>query len=187
MLSKNVIKKCRQRKILSIFLMSFILFSCSKEENTGSTLDLKDVPSGEIVALELRDVTLTGYSSILAAKEQKNGTATVSTQKWWTHVVSDIKFNNSECGKEEKIKNMGFIAFSPNGNILQKTYKDGTYAKTGSWKWTNKDKKKITVTRSGESREFTITYLNKSNVVYASLQTKGNCIARTYEQFNAPF
>tara|TARA_B100000767_G_C19731721_1_gene522023 strand:+ start:762 stop:1262 length:501 start_codon:yes stop_codon:yes gene_type:complete len=163
------------KNLLKTFiLIAFVgvISSCSSEDSSNG---LDDVPSGEIVSVEKRQFTLTGFSDSPQNSE---------TQKWWTHVISKASVNGpEECGEDETQNDLGYIAFYEDGGIYYKTSISGSAQRGGSWEWTNSDKNSIIT----QNIEFTVTYLNDTNVVYGSFQTSGPCSATTYEKFNNPF
>jgi len=150
-----------------------IITSCSSSDGDGNPFD--DAPSGEIVSVEKRQLALTGFSDSPESGE---------TQKWWTHVTSKITVNGpEECGEDVTENNLGYLAFYPDGGIYARTSRTGPITPGGFWEWANSDKNAIVT----QGINFTITYLNDTNVVYASVQSSGPCSATTYEQFNDPF
>lgn len=168
------------KKLLTLLVVSFFVVSCSSDDDIAG--DLAGVPKGEIVELALRNITLTGSDDLNVPRNTDT-----SSQKWWTHVISSATINREECGDDTEIKNSGYFAFYPNGDYYAKTSKDGTAIRQGSWSWTSSSKDKITVSTQLGTVNFSVTYLNDNNVVYASVQSEGGCSATTYEQFNDPF
>ncbi len=154
-----------------------VLFaSCSKDGDNGPNLD--GVPSGEIVAIEERDEALTGYSELKSTEE---------SQKWWTHVISKFMFSSEECGDDVSYEEMGYYAFYPNGDLYVKTSLSGSATLGGTWNWTDESTKNeiyVYFPSLGQGQNFTITYLNESNVVYGSVQSASGCSVTTYEQFS---
>lgn len=150
------------------------MVSCGGSDDVSS--GLPGVPTGEIVSVELRQQTLTGFSSRGA-----------TNQKWWTHEVSNFDFNNVDCGDDDTLNNQGYIAFYPDGSLYQRYSTAGTAFKTGDWAWTDSGKSAIRLTRQGESAVFTVTWLNDDNVVYGSNQSAGSCSVITYEKFGNPY
>jgi hypothetical protein len=149
-----------------------VISSCSSEDSSNG---LDGVPSGEIVSVEKRQLTLTGFSDSPQNSE---------TQKWWTHVISKVNINGpEECGEDVTQNELGYVAFYDDGGIYIKSSRSGSASRSGSWEWTNSDKNSITT----QNVDFTVTYLNDTNVVYASVQSSGPCSATTYEKFNDPF
>ncbi|MFY9244016.1 MAG: hypothetical protein WAO74_13430 [Polaribacter sp.] len=167
------------RKIINfrnvlLLTLAFTFSFCSGDDSDSG--QFPGVPSGEIVALELRQETLTGYSA-----------KGVDAQKWWTHVVSNIDISGPEdCGEGQSIRNVGYFAFSPNGDLIFRTSKNGSTTTRGTWRWGNDNKNTVYASDIGNV-EFTLTYLNANNLVIASQQAAGPCSATTYEQFNDPF
>lgn len=176
-------------RINKVSLLSYIFFaltltaslgSCSKDSNDddgGNNLD--NVPSGELVAVELRNETLTGFPE---------GGNQSGTQKWWTHVITSVKYSNSQCGEDLTYTDLGYMAFYPSGEYYLKTSLGEQPEVIGSWEWANSTKSAILVTNSlGQQAEFSVTWLNDNNVVYGSNQGGTSCSVTTYEQFNDPF
>lgn len=168
------------KKLLSLFFLAVLLISCSSNEEAEEKLDnFSNVPSGEIVEANLRDLVLTG---------NENATSNKNIQKWWSHLTSEFIFNNEDCRNRNNIHNAGYFAFATDGTLFVKLNKDDTASNAGGWKWTSSKKNKITIIyRSGDQQNFTITYLNENNIVYASEQSIGDCSVLTYQQFNNPF
>ena len=167
-----------QLKRLSLLLfVTFVAFSCSSDSDSDNDR-FEDVPSGEIVARNMRQEALTGFSDDDRANNQ---------QKWWTHVISD--FNFSGCDDEEEDfseLSVGYFAFYPDGGLYYRSSPDGTPTYSGDWEWKNSNKNAIHL--NGEtSVDFEIRYLNADNVVYASYQGNSACNVVTYEQFDNPY
>ena len=164
-----------QTKLLLLTLVLCAFTSCSKDDDGGGS-NLDGVPTGEIVAKELRNETLTGFSEL-----SRDG-----SQKWWKHTTSD--FNFSGCGEDSEDfseDNLGFYAFYPDGTMYTKSSIDGTPSYLQEWEWTNSNQTAIYV-RGETSIPFTVTYLNEDNVVYGSNQNLGNCNIISYEQLGDP-
>ncbi len=171
----------KKAKLLVMFL-SVTLFSigCSKDGGGGGSTKFSDnVPTGEIVAKELRNETLTGFSN--SEGEPKN----TNTQKWWEmHIQALTSSNCPEYDDSTDYEGDGYyVAFYPNGDLASKYGTDGTPDVYSSWEWSNSNKNSIDL----EGTTFTITYLNDDNVVYASKQSGEGCTVETYEQFGSPY
>lgn len=171
------------KKLLSLFFLAVLLVCCSNSNNEEVEEEklnhFSDIPSGEIVQTNLRTLMLTG---------RENSTSNKNTQKWWTHLTSEYIFNNEDCRNRNNIHNAGYFAFANNGTLYIKLNKNDAASNGGRWKWTSSKKNKITITyRSGDQQDFTITYLNENNIIYASKQSKGECSLLMYQQFNNPF
>lgn len=164
--------------VVIIVTLLFGFISCSKDDDGDSSGKLDGVPSGEIVAVGLRQQTLTGFD------EDGNG-----TQKWWTHVISSITYSSVDCGDDVAYEDTGYYAWYPDGNYYQKSTTDGTPVLVGEWEWTNSTKTKVYIynSSSGAEGEMTVTYLNDNNIVYGSQQSASGCSATVFEQFNNPF
>jgi len=168
------------KKILVFFFMAAaILSSCSSDDSSddGGGNNLDGVPTGEIVALNLRNAALTGFSQL----DRNEG-----TQKWWTHIISD--FNYSGCGDEEGFsqEGNGYYAFYPDGTMFEKSGIDGIPSYLQEWQWTDASLSAVYV-RGDTSVPFTVTYLNDDNVVYGSNQNiSGSCSIISYEQLGNP-
>lgn len=165
--------------ITSIFFaltLTVSLVSCSKDDDGGN--ELADIPSGELVAVELRNETLTGFPD----DGRQPG-----VQKWWTHVITSIEFSSTECGDDITETAIGYLAFYPTGGIFLKNSPGEEPFNIGSWEWANSNRSAIFVSNSAGQGEFTVTWLNENNVVYGSVQSSGGCSATTYEQFDNPY
>jgi hypothetical protein len=167
----------KMKAFLGLFLLAsgIMLTACSKDDEGSG---LTGVPTGEIVAIGLRDMTLTGYSDLITQE---------GSQKWWTHVVSSFDFSSDDCGDDQTIENSGYYAFYPDGGYYFKSSIDSTPFSVGEWGWTDGSKTKIFISNSIGEGEFTVTYLNEMNIVFGSRQTGPGCSVVTYEQFNDPF
>ena len=169
-------------KIVKIFIVIVFvtsLASCSSNDDLASSEGLGSVPKGEIVSLEERQVALTGFSD-----NQLNS----ETQKWWKHVISDVKISGpDECGEDLSIEENGYVAFYTNGSLYFKYDTSGSASSIGSWEWTNSNKTAVLISNSLGNQEFTVTYLNENTVVYGSVQSSEGCSAVTYEKFNSPY
>lgn len=178
------LKKIKQfMPLIAINLL--LLFSCSNDEEKVVKDNFAGVPTGEIVALELRDATLTGFEASAKKNEASKG-----AQKWWSHVISKVTYNGSACVKKEGEvlgEKKGYFAFYPNGGLYVRSSKNGTPIRGGSWKWKSSSKNMVVVTINGVSFDNKLTYLNANNVVYASAQPHSGCTAYTYEQFGSPY
>jgi len=165
-------------KILMAFLMVGAIFMSCSSDDSGDSGNLDGVPSGEIVALELRNETLTGFSGL----SRNEG-----SQKWWSHTTSD--FNFSGCGEEGEdysYDGLGYYAFYPDGSMYSKSGINGTPTYLQEWEWTDSSLSAIYV-RGETSVPFTVTYLNEDNVVYGSNQSVGGgCSLTSYEQLGDP-
>ncbi len=162
--------------MLAIASLTILFLSCSKDDENDTNLN--GVPSGEIVDVEERNETLTGYSDLKDSEE---------SQKWWTHVISSVDYSSDECGTDVEYEDLGYYAFYPDGSYYYKSSVNGTAYEVGSWEWSDSSKEEIYVSNTTGSGNFTITYLNEDNVVYGSYQSASSCSATTYEQFNDPF
>lgn len=166
------------KKILMIFFIAAAFSSCSSDDSSSDDgNNLEGVPTGEIVALSLRNATLTGFSQL----SRNEG-----TQKWWTHIISD--FNYSGCGEEDGFsqEGNGYYAFYPDGTMHEKSGIDGNPTFLQIWQWTDASQSAIYV-RGDTNVPFTVTYLNDDNVVYGSNQSiSGSCSIISYEQLGDP-
>lgn len=169
-------------KAFFLLITLFLVISCS--ESDDNLEKLSDAPTGEIINITLRDFILTGNN----ATASKQSESTIS-QKWWNHKVSSFNYSNSKCGQNYKVNNTGHFAFTHNGEILVKLYKNSESKIGGYWKWTSNNKEAISITHLGrEEKVFTITYLNDNNIVYSSSnQEEEDCYVSIYEQFNNPY
>lgn len=149
-----------------------LFLGCSSDD--GGSSKLSGVPTGEIVAVELRDESLTGFSDGEGA------------QKWWRHVISSIEYNSEDCGDSQEIENVGYFAFYPNGNYYQKSSIESTQQLVGSWEWKNDAKKQMYFSNQTGEGEVTLTYLNEINIVFGSSMSAEGCSVTSYEQFNNP-
>ena len=161
-----------------VALTASVLFSCSKDDDGGND-PFADVPKGEIVPVEERNQTLTGFS------EQRNN----DEQVWWKHVISTVDI---DCGEDsdywEEIFEDSYVAFKPDGQIYSRNGVDGEeYASGTTWEWENEDKDAVIIDLWGDGTQsavFELRELNDGGVVYASLQSEGsNCTAVTWDQF----
>ncbi|WP_298555482.1 hypothetical protein [uncultured Algibacter sp.] len=171
-----------------LFFVGIISFAYACSSSSGdddeSGSGLERIPSGEIVAKELRNETLTGFSSLSGKSSSKMG----DTQKWWTHVTSDFSFNDNDvCDEDDESYNsQGYAALYPNGKRYQKTSKDGSPFEVGTWQWTDSNKTALHIDNETDI-VFKITYLNNGNLVFGYTASQGGCTLTTYEEFNAPF
>ena len=167
----------KTKLLLVLFIVTTIFSSCSKDDNQEPDNGLDGIPSGEIVARNLRNVTLTGFNEL----SRNEG-----SQKWWRHIISD--FDYSGCGAEEddySFTDFGYYAFYPDGTMYSKQSIDGTPVYLQEWEWTSPNKTAVYV-RGDTSIAFTVTYLNDDNVVYGSSQSIGGCTLVSYEQLGDP-
>ena len=172
----------RNLKLFTILALSLsMMVSCSSDDDSGDgddNVNLEGVPTGEIVARDMRNMTLTGFS-MLSRNE--------GSQKWWTHITSD--FNYVNCGGEDQdfsIEDLGYYAFYPDGTMHQKSSIDGTPEYLQEWEWTDSSLTAIYV-RGDTSVAFSVTYLNEDNAVYGANQTvSGPCSIISYEQLGDP-
>ncbi len=166
-------------KLLITLLFISLIFSCSSDEDTGG---LEGVPSGEIVSVELRNVTLTGFNE-LSGKSNNKG----NSQVWWSNATSDFKFTGScpEDGdyEDENFNTPGFFAFYPNGKMYYKSSVGGDPTFFQNWRWTDSNKTHVYV-RDETDVAYEITYLNSKNVVYGSKRSEGGCTLVSYEQMS---
>ncbi|WP_432670981.1 hypothetical protein [Flavobacterium sp. SM2513] len=161
------------KNICLLLFVSSAFIACSSDDGGDSTLS--GVPSGEIVSVELRNETLTGFSD------------DEGSQKWWTHVVSSIfSSNEEECGWDTEYENQGYFAFFPDGNYYQRTSFSGSQTLVGSWEWANSSKTKISISNQTGEGVMTVTYLNDENIVFGNKQNIEGCSITSYEQFNDP-
>ncbi|MBR9845152.1 MAG: hypothetical protein GYB35_03125 [Algicola sp.] len=162
-----------------LFISLTMIMSCSKDDDSGNTdpVTLDGVPTGEIVARNLSNETLTGFSS----SNRNEG-----SQKWWTHITSD--FNYVDCGDDQdfSVEDLGYYAFYPDGTMHSKSSIDGTPNYLQEWEWTDSNLTAIYV-RGDTSVAFTVTYLNDDNAVYGANQSlSGPCSIISYEQLGDP-
>ena len=166
-------------KITKFFILVAVIGTFSFCSSSDDSESLDNVPNGEIVPIEQREITLTGFS-----ENQQSG----ESQKWWTHVVTKVVLSGpDECGENQTINNQGYFAFYTNGGLYYKSSSSSSPISAGSWEWANSNKTSILVSNQSGEQDFSVTYLNDSNVVYGSVQSQGPCSATTYEQFNNPF
>ncbi|OSY88994.1 hypothetical protein WH52_04860 [Tenacibaculum holothuriorum] len=170
---KTILQKTKS--IFVLLMLTGLIFSCSSDDDIASN-GLEGVPKGEIVPVGERNEALTGFS----------GKSINGSQKWWSHAITKVTVTGG-CDGDVEVKETGFFAFYKDGGLYVRTTKDGTPVKGGEWKWEDDNKDAVIVTANGNTQKFTVTYLNSSNVVYASVQTQGPCTATTYEQFNNPY
>ena len=171
--NKLYIMKNKLKNVFVVLFFFSIFIACSGDDD--STLELIGVPTGEIVAVELRQEVLTGFS---------NG---AGSQKWWTHVTSSVDFSSTECGDDQEYNNQGYYAFYASGEYYYKTSTNGSETLVGTWAWEDSSKSKMIISNQSGSAVNTVTYLNADNVVFGSNQSSGGCSAITFEQFNNPF
>jgi len=169
----------KSKLLMILFISAAIFSSCSSDDDggDGDDINLDGVPTGEIVARDLRNEALTGFSSL---------TRNEGSQKWWTHITSD--FNYVDCGEDQdfSVDGQGYYAFYPDGTMHAKDGIDDTPYYLQEWEWTNNDLNAIYV-RGDTSVAFTVTYLNEDNVVYGSNQNvSGPCSIISYEQLSDP-
>ena len=159
-----------------MLFVATIFSSCSKDDNQESNNNLDGIPSGEIVARNLRNITLTGFSEL----SRNEG-----SQKWWRHTISD--FDYIDCGDDNdySFSDFGYYAFYPDGTMHSKQSIDGTPSYLQEWRWTNSNKTAVYV-RDDTSIAYTVTYLNDDNVVYGSSQNVNGCTLVSYEQLGEP-
>ena len=86
-----------------VLFLGLTAVACSSDDNKGSdgSDHFKNVPKGEIVSIEKRFVTLTGYeeNSVVA---KSASTLNADTQKWWKYLEAYFEY---ECdGEHEKEK-----------------------------------------------------------------------------------
>ena len=162
-------------KLLLVMLIVVTIFSsCSKDDDGDeSSNGLDGVPSGEIVAKNLRNITLTGFNEL----SRNEG-----SQKWWRfNVVSEMW--NGNCDEDDYIgEGFGYLALYPNGESWQKNSIGGEPYFAQNWQWSNGNKTALYL--NGETDiAFTITYLNDDNVVYGYNISAGGCSLTYYEQY----
>lgn len=170
------------KKIIFIkfFILALLVTSCSKEDDSSGDL-LSNVPSGEIVPVEQREVTLIGYDVQSQAKSYDKQQAEAE-QKWWKHGVSKVTY---DCSGYDESDNMSetlentYFAFKENGTIYYKVGMSGAEMAHLDWEW--EDSKKEAIIVQGVSFKF--TELNPSTVTYASVQGESGCEVLTWEQF----
>ncbi len=168
-----------------VLFLGLIAVACSSDDNKGGGSDhFKDVPKGEIVSVEQRFITLTGYEENTVAVNSVS-TLNADTQKWWKYIYGKIEYNCEGENESEEIDEAGFYyAFFPNGKLYYKDGVDGVPVAYNNWEWTDSSKSKVRITDNydGESMVFEFTELNSNTVVYASYQSEGGCSLLTWEK-----
>lgn len=137
------------------------------------------MPSGDIVAIELRNEVLTGFTTIA------NGGRVQQTQKWWKQIKSTVDYQGCEGYEDETISQTDvYYGFKPDGTLYARS--DNTEYYHTTWKWAT-SKKDAIVLEEYPDVEFKMTSLNDSQVVYATFQPQGSgCNVVTWEQFGSP-
>lgn len=167
------------KAILSILTFSILIYACGGDDDNDDPY--ANIPSSEIVDVELRDVALSGSSS-------SSGRGAAVGQKWWLQKVSKIDLSG-ECGDAEsqEITTEYYYAFYPSGQYYYQTSKDDTPILAGSWDWFNSDKDAMFINIQGNTAEFTLRGLNDDELIIASDQSQATCTVVTWEQFNNPY
>lgn len=179
-------------KLLLIGIIGLIIIGCSSDDDGSSS---NSIPSGEIVSIELRNKTLTGFNE--SSNEGLSPKDLLSGQKWWVVKGSDIFFEGSCPGETEdfleeaksQIKEAigNHTALTPDGSILIKLKGEGEPFLNGSWEWTDDSKEAILISSGSVSGELDITYLNDENLVYGNVQSEAGCSLLQFVQFNEPY
>jgi hypothetical protein len=182
---KRSIKKQKMRNFKSLMLFAIAIvttISCSSDDDSSSNPEFdSSVPQGEIVPLELRDVTLTGFSYVTTSGKNQ----TEESQKWWNYNIGELISANCEEYNEVISLSDYYFAFSPDGKLLYKIGLNGVVYNDRTWQWTSSAKESIYLDNETDVK-FTITYLNDNNVCYASIQHGEGCTVTTYEHMNNP-
>lgn len=181
-------------KLLLIGIIGLMIIGCSSDDEGDS---FNFIPSGEIVPIELRNITLTGFDE--SPNEGPSPKDLISGQKWWVVKESDIFFDGSCPGDEEtevfleeaksQLKGAigNHVALTPDGSILIKINGEGEPFLNGSWEWTDESKEAILISSAIVSGELDITYLNDENLVYGNVQSEAGCSLSQFLQFNEPY
>jgi len=180
---KNLLKT-----IALVFSLGLITISCSSDDSGGNKDYLNDVPKGEIVPVEERYVTLTGFEEGEQQTSSITTTSQESSQKWWKYIHGEIEYNCEGENEVETIEEAGYYyAFFPNGKMYYKIEINGTPIEHNDWEWTDSSKSKVKITNIyGDSQVFEFTELNANAVVYASYQSQQGCSLLTWEQLGDP-
>lgn len=177
-------------KTAKLFFMgvavAILSMGCSKDDDGskgGKTDFSSNVPSGEIVPVELRNETLTGYSELNAPSK---GVMPEGIQKWWEYKHGEI--SSVDCPEFNQPLDVGtdyYFGLYPDGSAYSKYGVDGTPTYIGDWNWTSSAKEALVISWA-EGAVFYLTYLNETNLVYASKQSVQGCSVETYEQMHNP-
>lgn len=171
-----------------VLFLGLIMTACSGSDDNnsggGNSDHFKHVPKGEIVSVERRFVTLTGYEENTATLNAVT-TLTTNVQKWWKYVDGEIRYR---CDGKDEFEDAGesgdYFAFSPDGKLYYKYGKNGTPEVDSNWRWTDSSKSKIIVSTEGEeSMVYEFTALNPNLVVYATYLSEGNCSLLAWARF----
>jgi hypothetical protein len=163
-----------------LLLCGILIVSCNKDEDAAPNF-FKDVPSGDIVSVEMRDEILTGVpESSEAGRMQLN-------HKWWRQAESVIDYQGCEGYEDQEITlEDTYFSFTSDGDFYVKNGVNGSSQYYTTWEWTNDEKSAITLGKFPDV-EFKITALNENQVVYASHQPQGGgCNVVTWEEFVEP-
>lgn len=167
-----------------VLFLGLTAVACSSDDNkdSGESDHFKNVPKGEIVSVEKRFVTLTGYEENTVVAKSVS-TLNADTQKWWKYLEAYFEYECDGEYEKEKLEEDGtYYAFYPNGKIYYKSGATGTPVPHHSWAWVDDTKLKVKITPSeGSSAIFEFTELNSKSVVYASYQSEHGCNVLTWE------
>jgi len=162
--------------------MTTLFFSCSNDDDNSNTLGNSEntssdsAPVGEIVALELRNATLTGFTNLTGKNSE--------TQKWWKYAAHNFEFSDACFPEGEPVNNNPEVApetenmyhaFYPNGKTYTKIGVNGTPQDSNTtWAWT--DETQTAMYFGGNtSQALLVTYLNDDNVAYEFEFSENNC------------
>ncbi len=169
---------------IAIPLLSLVMvFSACKKDDSEPSNGFPGVPTGDIVAVEEREATLTrsfenfkstdsdGYWSYQEAKATISGCDQTMTQDLLDESGIDPGSTSIKFGEDFRL----YVMY--NGSVTD----------AGGWNWDDANAKTGIVLTKYPSVTFTFTALNKSEVVYASKQTGAteecaNVTAITYER-----
>ncbi|MEO9967256.1 MAG: hypothetical protein ABJF11_15765 [Reichenbachiella sp.] len=163
------------KNLITLVSLSLLMISCGSDDDNNDPY--ADVPSSEIVELELRDAALSGSAS-------SSGRTQAVGQKWWKQKVSKVDLSG-ECGdnEDQEVTDGYYYGFYPAGEYYYKLDMDATPIRVGSWQWADSDKDAIIIS----SIEFDLRGLNDDELIISSDQSQATCTVITWEQFDQPF